>query len=306
MIYLVVPCYNEQAVLESSDKQLQSILTGLPADIKILYVDDGSTDKTWSIIQANQRTAPDIVHGIRLAHNVGHQTALLAGIETCVDMAEAIITLDADLQDDIQVIPRMIEDFYEGIDVVYGVRRARTSDAFLKRWTAQVFYRLQSLMGCDTIFNHADFRLMSQRAAKALLSYPERNLYLRGLVPLLGFHTKIEYYDRLPRMQGNTKYPVRKMMALALDGITSFTTRPLHWILIVGFVFVLISLCVIVWALVSRLKGRTIEGWTSLLISVWFVGGCLLLALGIIGEYIGKVYAESKHRPRYHVMETTY
>ena len=305
MLYLVIPCYNEQEVLETTSRELKSLLPSIPLETRILYVDDGSTDSSWNIIQTMQQENPKTVRGIRLAHNVGHQSALWAGMEACVDEAEAIITIDADLQDDIHVIPRMILDYKEGIDVVYGVRRERKTDTFLKRWTAQGFYHVMSLMGCDTVYNHADFRLLSQRAAKALLSYQERNLYLRGLVSLLGFRTKKEYYCRQARTLGVTKYPMCKMLALAFEGITSFTTRPLRWIMLAGFIFILVSFCVIVWAIYTRIAGRTVEGWTSLLVSVWFVGGCLLLAIGIIGEYVGKVYRETKHRPRYFVMEET-
>ena len=305
MLYLVLPCYNEQEVLETTNRQLMGLLPCIPLDTRILYVDDGSTDNTWSIIQSLQQDNPKVVRGIRLAHNVGHQSALWAGMESCVEEAEAIITIDADLQDDIHVIPRMVQDYMEGIDVVYGVRQERKTDTFLKRWTAQGFYRVMSLMGCDTVYNHADFRLLSQRATRALLSYHERNLYLRGIVPLLGFRTKKEFYGRQARTLGVTKYPMSKMLALAFEGITSFTTRPLRWILFSGFVFIFVSLCVIAWAIYARIAGRTVEGWTSLLVSVWFVGGCLLLALGIIGEYIGKVYRETKQRPRYFVMDDT-
>ncbi len=305
MLYFVLPCYNEQEVLETTNGQLIGLLPDIPLDARILYVDDGSTDNTWSIIQSLQQDNPKVVRGIRLAHNVGHQSALWAGMESCVDEAEAIITIDADLQDDIHLIPRMVQDYMEGIDVVYGVRQERKTDTFLKRWTAQGFYRVMSLMGCDTVYNHADFRLLSQRATRALLSYHERNLYLRGIVPLLGFKTKKEFYSRQARTLGVTKYPMSKMLALAFEGITSFTTRPLRWILFSGFVFIFVSLCVIAWAIYARIAGRTVEGWTSLLVSVWFVGGCLLLALGIIGEYIGKVYRETKQRPRYFVMDDT-
>lgn len=305
MIYLVIPCYNEQEVLESTDKQLISLMADIPLETKILYVDDGSTDKTWEIIQTIQQNNPQTIRGVRLAHNVGHQSALWAGMEACVEDAEAIITIDADLQDDIHVIPRMVQDYMEGIDVVYGVRKERKTDTFLKRYTAEGFYRMMSFMGCDTVYNHADFRLLSQRAVMALLSYQERNLYLRGIVPLLGFQTKKEYYSRQARALGVTKYPMSKMLALAFEGITSFTTKPLRWILFAGFVFIVISLSVIAWAVYDRMTGRTVEGWTSLLVSVWFVAGCLLLALGIIGEYIGKVYRETKQRPRYFVMDDT-
>lgn len=304
MIYLVMPCYNEEEVLADSVCQLLHLLPNLPCDTCILLVDDGSTDGTWPLI-CDLSEQNGAVSGLRLAHNVGQQTAIWAGMESCVEVADAVICIDADLQDDISVISRMMQDYLDGADVVYGVRRERLSDSRMKRWTALLFYRLMARLGCNTVYNHSEFRLLSRRAALALLSYPERNLFLRGMVPLLGFHTKKEYYDRQPRRAGETKYTMTKLTALAFDGITSFSVRPLHWILVAGAFFILVALGVIAWALFNRFTGRAVEGWTSLLVSLWLVAGLLLLAIGITGEYIGKIYNEVKRRPRYFVMETT-
>ncbi len=302
MIYIVVPCYNEEAVLADTTRQLAAVIAELPRPARILYVDDGSKDTTWSLIERLSKEYTE-VRGLRLAHNVGHQQALWAGMEHIADEAEAIVSIDADLQDDVAVIGRMVNDFCEGADVVYGVRADRSTDSAFKRKTAEGFYRLMHALGSETVYNHADFRLLSQRALRALLSYPERNLYLRGLVPLLGFNVRKEFYDRKERMAGESKYPISKMLALALDGVTSFSVKPLRFIFLMGVIFILISLSVIVWALVEYALGNTIQGWTSLLVSLWFVGGTVLLALGITGEYIGKIYKEVKHRPLYFVMD---
>lgn len=304
MIYIVVPCYNEQEVLADTTEKLVSLISRIDdEDIRILYTDDGSRDATWNLI-CRMHERHEKVEGIRLAHNVGHQRALWAGMETVADSAEAIVSIDADLQDDIEVIPRMIKDFRQGGDVVYGIRRERVTDSFFKRFTAQAFYRFMNALGSQVVYNHADFRLLSQRALLALLSYPERNLFLRGMVPMLGFNIKSEYYDRLERQAGESKYPLSRMIALAMDGITSLSVKPLHWIGITGFCFILVAIGVIIWALVQHEKGHTIAGWTSLLVSVWFVGGMLLLAISVLGEYVGKVYQETKRRPRYFVMDS--
>lgn len=303
MLYLVVPCYNEEAVLADTTRALVALARRLPLPTRILYVDDGSRDQTWPMIAAFAREKSEVC-GLRLAHNVGHQNALWAGMEHVADKAEAIVSIDADLQDDIEVIPRMVSDYMAGTDVVYGVRSARETDTWFKRTTAEAFYRLMNAMGAETVYNHADFRLLSSRALAALMSFPERNLFLRGMVPTLGFSTKTETYARLERQAGETKYPLRRMLAFAFEGITSFSVKPLRAILLLGLVFILISLCVIVWALTEHFTGHTIQGWTSLLVSIWFVGGCLLVALGTVGEYVGKVYTEVKRRPRYVVRET--
>ena len=305
MIYIVIPCYNEQEVLHETTRQLSAMLTATSEPTKVLYVDDGSRDTTWDIIR-NLSEQYDSVEGVRLAHNVGHQQALWAGMEQALQLgAEAVVSIDADLQDDIAVIPRMISDFRAGDDVVYGVRRERTTDTRFKRWTALAFYRLMNSLGSGTVYNHADFRLLSRRALEALLSYPERNLFLRGIVPMLGFNTRMEYYDRKERFAGESKYPLAKMLNFALDGITSFSIQPLRWIHGIGLCFILVALGVMIYALTSYVLGRSLPGWTSLLMSVWLVGGVLLVAIGVTGEYIGKIYMEVKRRPRYFIQETT-
>ena len=302
MIYIVVPCYNEEAVLAETTRQLANVIKSLVRPARILYVDDGSRDGTWSLIERLGGEYAE-VRGVRLAHNVGHQQALWAGMEHVAGEAEAIVSIDADLQDDVDVIGRMVKDYTEGADVVYGVRENRSTDKFFKRWTAESFYRFMHALGCETVYNHADFRLLSQRALRALLAHHERNLFLRGMVPLLGFNVRKEYYDRKERQAGESKYPLSKMLSLAVDGVTSFSVKPLRLIMIMGLVFILIALGVILWALVEYVRGNTIQGWTSLLVSLWFVGGTILLALGVTGEYIGKIYKEVKHRPLYFIMD---
>ncbi|MBR5482213.1 MAG: glycosyltransferase family 2 protein [Bacteroidaceae bacterium] len=302
MIYIVVPCYNEEAVLAETTRQLANVIQSLVRPARILYVDDGSRDGTWSLIERLGGEYAE-VRGVRLAHNVGHQQALWAGMEHVAGEAEAIVSIDADLQDDVDVIGRMVKDYTEGADVVYGVRASRATDSVFKRWTAQAFYRFMTAMGSETVYNHADFRLLSQRALRALLAHHERNLFLRGMVPLLGFNVRKEYYDRKERQAGESKYPLSKMLSLAVDGVTSFSVKPLRLIMIMGLAFILIALGVILWALVEYVRGNTIQGWTSLLVSLWFVGGTILLALGITGEYIGKIYNEVKHRPLYFIMD---
>lgn len=305
MIYIVIPCYNEQEVLHETTRQLSAMLAATSEPTKVLYVDDGSRDTTWDIIRSLSKQY-DSVEGVRLAHNVGHQQALWAGMEQALQLgAEAVVSIDADLQDDIAVIPRMISDFRAGDDVVYGVRRERTTDTRFKRWTALAFYRLMNSLGSGTVYNHADFRLLSRRALEALLSYPERNLFLRGIVPMLGFNTRMEYYDRKERFAGESKYPLAKMLNFALDGITSFSIQPLRWIHGIGLCFILVAFGVMIYALTSYVLGRSLPGWTSLLMSVWLVGGVLLVAIGVTGEYIGKIYMEVKRRPRYFIQETT-
>lgn len=302
---VVVPCYNEQEVLSETTRQLLQVLDELlqgdfVTEGCIMYVDDGSRDHTWALI-SEYATSDTRVHGLKLAHNVGHQQALWAGLEWASTHADAAVSIDADLQDDVQSIKEMVREWQAGADVVYGVRRERTTDTFFKRNTAQAFYKLMNAMGGDVVYNHADFRLMSRRALVALMSYPERNLFLRGMVSALGYPSARVYYDRKERFAGESKYPLGKMLSFALDGITSFSVRPLRFIVGMGLLFILISLLAIVYAMVSYLRGYTMPGWTSLLVSVWFIGGCILMALGIIGEYVGKMYKEVKRRPRYFV-----
>lgn len=306
---IVVPCYNEEAVLAETTSRLLEVMQRVAekhADLqgRIVYVDDGSRDGTWPLIGSLSKQHPQVM-GLKLAHNAGHQHALWAGLEWAAAHADASISIDADLQDDVNVIPEMIDLFLGGKDIVYGVRRDRPTDTWFKRTTALAFYKLMSKLGGDIVYNHADYRLMSRRTLAALMTYGERNLFLRGMVRTLGFPQAMVYYDRGERFAGESKYPLRKMLAFAIDGITSFSVRPLRLISIVGLSFMLVALAVIVYGLVAWLCGRTIQGWTSLLVSLWFIGGAILVALGVIGEYVGKIYAEVKRRPRYFIEETT-
>ncbi len=305
---IVVPCYNEEAVLHETTKQLSQLVDDLIAKGKIqsceiIYVDDGSHDATWTLIEELQKSST-YVHGLKLAHNVGHQFALWAGLEYAAERADAIISIDADLQDDIAVIEQMIDAYKDGCEVVYGVRKERKTDTVFKRWTALGFYSLMQKMGVNIVYNHADFRLTSQRATQELMRYPERNMFIRGMVRLLGFKTAEVYYDRKERFAGESKYPLAKMLNFAVDGITSFSIQPLRMIATIGFIVTVLSFVAAVYALVSYLCGSVVAGWTSMLISIWFIGGAILLSLGIIGEYIGKIYKEVKRRPRYHIEKT--
>lgn len=302
-LVIVVPCYNEEAVLQETTRQLIMILDELLSSRKInegclLYVDDGSKDSTWSQIETYSEKDCRIF-GLKLAHNSGHQSALWAGLEWASAHADVIVSIDADLQDDVHSIVAMVDAYIAGADIVFGVRKERKTDTFFKRHTALAFYRLMNAWGGDIVYNHADFRLMSKAAILALMQYPERNLFIRGMVPSLGFSTAKVYYDRHERFAGESKYPLKKMISFALDGITSFSVKPLRFIGFLGILFIFISITVIIYALFAYLSDRTIAGWTSLLVSVWFIGGSILMALGIIGEYIGKIYKEVKRRPRY-------
>lgn len=306
---IVVPCYNEEAVLAETTRRLLEVMQCVAekhADLqgRIVCVDDGSRDGTWPLIGSLSKQHPQVM-GLKLAHNAGHQHALWAGLEWAAAHVDAAISIDADLQDDVNVIPEMIDLFLGGKDIVYGVRRDRPTDTWFKRTTALAFYKLMSKLGGDIVYNHADYRLMSRRTLAALMTYGERNLFLRGMVRTLGFPQAMVYYDRGERFAGESKYPLRKMLAFAIDGITSFSVRPLRLISIVGLSFMLVALAVIFYGLVAWLCGRTIQGWTSLLVSLWFIGGAILVALGVIGEYVGKIYAEVKRRPRYFIEETT-
>ncbi len=306
---IVVPCYNEEAVLAETTSRLLEVMQRVAeqhADLqgRIVYVDDGSRDGTWSLIGSLSKQHPQVM-GLKLAHNADHQHALWAGLEWAAAHVDAAISIDADLQDDVNVIPEMIDLFLGGKDIVYGVRRDRPTDTWFKRTTALAFYKLMNKLGGDIVYNHADYRLMSRRTLAALMTYGERNLFLRGMVRTLGFPQAMVYYDRGERFAGESKYPLRKMLAFAIDGITSFSVRPLRLISIVGLSFMLVALAVIVYGLVAWLCGQTIQGWTSLLVSLWFIGGAILVALGVIGEYVGKIYAEVKRRPRYFIEDTT-
>ena len=302
---IVVPCYNEEEVLNETTRQLTAVLADLEVAGKIkagkiVYVDDGSRDRTWELIRSFARQDGRVC-GLKLAHNVGHQRALWAGMEWAAGHAEAAVSIDADLQDDVQAIGEMVDAWRGGADVVYGVRRERKTDTFFKKHTAQAFYRLMNALGGEVVYNHADFRLMDKRALQALLAYPERNLFLRGMVASLGFRTAKVYYDRKERMAGESKYPLRKMVNFAIEGITSFSIKPIRFISSMGFLILFITLIMAIYTLVAFFMGRTVEGWASLMLSLWFLGSVLLIAIGTIGEYIGKIYIEVKQRPRYNI-----
>jgi polyisoprenyl-phosphate glycosyltransferase len=301
---IVVPCYNEEEVLPETITRLDELLMMLiqekliSASSKILFVDDGSKDNTWSIIYKRSLNN-EHVRGLKLSRNVGHQNALLAGLLTSKDRSDCVISIDADLQDDIEVIRDFIIKFQEGYEIVYGVRQSRNTDTIFKRVSAQWFYRLMEAMGGNIVYNHADYRLMSKRALEALERFEEVNLFLRGIVPLLGFKSTKVYYDRKERLAGETKYPLKKMLAFAFDGITSFSVTPIRLVLFVGFISFFVSLAFGFYFLGLKFTGNTQTGWTSLITSIWLIGGLQLIAIGLIGEYIGKLYKESKRRPKY-------
>lgn len=303
---LVVPCYNEEAVLEISAKELKSVLSDLiqkqkiSPDSFILFVNDGSKDRTWELIEKEHRES-EMVFGLKLAGNVGHQFALTAGLLTAKDICDIAVSIDADLQDDTSVIEEMVDKYHAGNDIVYGVRNDRKSDSWFKRTTAQGFYKIMALMGVKTVYNHADFRLMSKRALEQFSKFEENNLYLRGMVPLIGYQTDCVYYERKERVAGESKYPLSKMLALAWNGITSFSVKPISLVTGLGFLIMFLSVLAAIYAFVSYFFGTVEPGWTSLLLSVWFLGGLQLCAIGLIGQYIGKIYIEVKHRPRYNI-----
>ena len=304
-LIIVVPCYNEESVLPETIRQLSGVLNrmlenGKISIGKILFVDDGSKDKTWEIITEAGKTN-GLVGGLKLAHNSGHQYALLAGLEWASTHCDAAISIDADLQDDVDAIEEMTDCFLQGADIVYGVRRERTTDTWFKKNTALLFYQLIRKMGSDVVYNHADFRLMSKRALQALVSYPERNLFLRGIVRLIGFPEAYVYYDRKSRFAGESKYPFKKMLSFALDGITSFSVKPLKVISNLGILISILSVFGLLYALISKLVGAAVSGWTAIVASIWLLGGVQLLCLGVVGTYVGKIYSEVKARPRYRI-----
>ena len=307
-LMIVVPCYNEQEVFESTLSELSNLLFDLIKKEKIaknsgiMFVDDGSRDDTRRLI-CDAHKKYNHVYAVNLAGNVGHQNALMAGLETAADLCDVTVTIDADLQDDISVIEEMIDKYNAGCDVVYGVRNNRKTDGFFKRTTANAFYKLMKWLGAKTVDNHADFRLLSTRAVKALLQYEERNLFLRGIVTRLGYKTDCVYYARKKRMAGKTKYPFRKMLSFAVEGITSFSVKPLKMIMALGLFIIFCSLLAIIYVLVSFFVGHANDGWPSLMISIWFLGGVQLFSIGLVGEYIGKIYLETKKRPRYNIEE---
>ena len=304
ILYIVIPCYNEEEVLEETTKQLKVKMTQLIKDKKIdqksrvMYVNDGSKDKTWNLIEKISNKE-ELFTGICLSRNRGHQNALLAGLMTAKNYADIIISMDADLQDDINAIDEMIEKYQQGNDIVYGVRSSRKKDSWFKRFTAEGFYKFMSKMGVDIIFNHADYRLTSKRILDYLENYKEVNLFLRGIFPLIGFSYDIVYYERNERFAGESKYPLKKMLAFAWDGITSFSIKPIKLVLNLGIIIFAISIIILLYCLMVKLFGYTVDGWTFIMCSIWIVAGLEMLALGIIGEYIGKIYSETKARPRF-------
>lgn len=301
---IVIPCYNEEAVLGETASRLLKLFDEMKSQSmisdssRIVFVDDGSRDKTWQLIEhlKNEHTE---ISGIKLAHNAGHQNALLAGLMTVRREFDCVISIDADLQDDINVIPQMITKFSEGCDIVYGVRNKRDTDTVFKRATAEGFYKFMKLLGADIVFNHADYRLMSARALASLSEFSEVNLFLRGLVPMLGYKTDMVYYDRSERFAGESKYPLKKMLSFAFDGITSLSITPIRLITACGAISCVIAVIMAIYAIVQKFMGHTIAGWASLMVSIWFLGGVQLIAMGLIGEYAGKIYKEVKRRPRY-------
>ncbi|MGF7048874.1 glycosyltransferase involved in cell wall biosynthesis [Paenibacillus sp. DS2015] len=304
ILTIVVPCYNEEEVLLETTIRLSRILRGLVANKQIsslssvLYVDDGSKDRTWESISEFNLTYPEI-SGLKLARNVGHQNALLAGLLHAKETSDCVISIDADLQDDVDVIPEFISKYKEGNDIVYGVRSDRSTDTFFKRKSANIFYKGLRLLGVNLVFNHADYRLMSRRALNGLERYREVNLFLRGIVPLIGYKSTKVYYERNKRFAGESKYPLRKMISFALDGVTSFSVSPIRFITMMGMLFFLLSIITAVYVLASKFNGNAVSGWSSLMISIWFIGGVQLVSMGMIGEYIGKIYKEVKDRPKY-------
>ena len=303
-LFCVIPCYNEQEVLPTTssllrDKLHHLIETGkISADSRIIFVNDGSRDATWDIIQSLHEE-DEIFQGINLSKNMGHQNALLAGLMTAKDLCDAAISLDADLQDDINAIDEMVDKFNAGCDVVYGVRSARKTDTFFKRTTAEGFYKLMDALGAKTVYNHADYRLMSRRALMGLAEFGEVNLFLRGIVPMIGYKSDVVYYERAERFAGESKYPLSKMLSFAIQGITSLSTKPIKMITGLGFFIFLVSIAVLIYSLIRHFTGNTIQGWTTTVISVWAIGGLMMISLGVIGEYIGKIYLETKNRPRF-------
>lgn len=309
VLYLVVPCYNEEAVLPLTAPLFKNKLDFLMAagrispDSRVLYVDDGSRDNTWEIVRGLAAEGP--VEGLRLSRNRGHQNALLAGLMEARRYADVTVSIDCDGQDDINAVDEMLTEYAAGCDVVYGVRKSRDTDTAFKRGTARLFYKLMTALGVESIYDHADYRLMSRRALDALAQFGEVNLFLRGMVPLVGYHSSSVYYDRTPRLAGESHYPLRKMVALALNGITSLSVRPLKLITGLGLSVFAASLVMILWSLVRFFLGATVTGWSSLMCVVLFLGGVQLLCVGVLGEYVGKIYAEVKGRPRYIVQEST-
>lgn len=307
-LFVVIPCYNEEEVLHETTKRLKEKLETLiknkviSKDSKVMYVNDGSKDKTWELIKEISEKEK-LFTGITLSRNRGHQNALVGGLLTAKNYADVVISMDADLQDDINAIDEMLEKYNEGCDIVYGVRSARKTDTFFKRFTAEGFYKFMGMMGVDIVYNHADYRLTSKRVLDEFEGYKEVNLFLRGIFPTIGFKSDVVYYERAERFAGESKYPLKKMLNFAWDGITSFSVKPLRLIATLGFVILFISFLIMLYTLIQKIIGNTVDGWAFLNISIWFIGGLQMLSLGIIGEYIGKMYNETKARPRFIISE---
>ena len=308
ILYIVIPCYNEEEVLEETTRRLDEKLNNLIKEKKIsrkskvMYVNDGSKDSTWELIK-KIHDDNKLFTGITLSRNRGHQNALLGGLMTAKKYADVVISMDADLQDDINAIDEMLDKYYEGNDIVYGVRSSRKKDSFFKKCTAEGFYKFMTFLGVDCIYNHADFRLTSKRVLDEFENFKEVNLFLRGMFPLVGFKSEIVYYERGERFAGESKYPLKKMLNFAWDGITSFSVKPLRFICSLGIIILLVSIGIMIYSLVRKLTGNTVDGWTFLSISIWFIGGLQMISIGIIGEYIGKIYNETKARPRFIIEE---
>lgn len=308
VLYIVIPCYNEEEVLPETSKRLKAKLKSLmeaeriSRRSRVMFVNDGSKDRTWELIEELHRSDP-LFSGVNLSRNRGHQNALLAGLMTAKDRCDAAISMDADLQDDIDAVDAMLDKFRAGCDIVYGVRSSRKKDTFFKRFTAEGFYRLMNMMGAETVFNHADYRLMSRRALEGLAQFREVNLFLRGIVPMIGYTTATVEYERGERFAGESKYPLKKMLSFAMEGVTSMSTKPIRYITGLGFLVFLVSIVMLIVFIVKWAMGMTVAGWASVICSVWAIGGLILLSLGVIGEYIGKIYLETKERPRFLIRE---
>ena len=308
ILYVVIPCYNEEEVLQETTRQLKGKMESLikskkiSEKSKVMYVNDGSKDKTWELIKKISKKEK-LFTGVTLSRNRGHQNALLGGLMTAKNYADVVISMDADLQDDINAIDEMIDKYHEGCDIVYGVRSARKKDTFFKRVTAEGFYKFMKALGVDCVYNHADYRLTSKRVLEEFSNFKEVNLFLRGMFPLVGFKSDVVYYERNERFAGESKYPLKKMLNFAWDGITSFSVKPLRLICTVGFFVLFVSIIIMIYSLVRKITGNTVDGWTFIAISLWFIGGIQMISIGIIGEYIGKIYSETKARPRYIIGE---
>lgn len=303
-LYVVIPCYNEEAVLDETSRRLEVKMEQLTKagkisqESRVIFVNDGSKDRTWELIEKLHEQNP-LFGGINLSRNRGHQNALLAGLMTVKEHADMVISMDADLQDDINAMDEMVEKYLNGIDIVYGVRSSRAKDTFFKKATAEGFYKIMRFLGAETVFNHADYRLMSKRAIQGLAQFEEVNLFLRGVIPLVGYPSDFVYYERGERFAGESKYPLGKMIAFAIEGITSLSIKPMRLITLMGFLIFIMSIVMLIYSFVRHFMGATIVGWTTLMVSVWAIGGLILLSLGVVGEYIGKIYLETKGRPRF-------